>query len=72
MFRQSMPILSGAILTFKMYMSKWEKLANDHSHMKSIIQEGLNWVYKYYNQMDNTKVYVVAMCKQIISWPEKG
>ena len=52
---------------FELYMLKWEKLANKHSHMKPIIQEGLNWAYKYYNQMDNMKAYIVAMCKQIKS-----
>ena len=59
---ESMPILSGAIPTFESFMTKWEKLAiNPRS--KPIVNAGLEWAYKYYERMDHTKVYVVAMCK---------
>jgi hypothetical protein len=47
-------------------MTKWEKLAN-RVKMKPIVQPGLDWAYKYYTRMDETKAYVVAMCKQIFS-----
>ncbi len=67
MSEESRPILSGAIPAFKMFMMKWEKLAAEHAKLRPIVQPGLDWAYKYYSQMDETKAYVVAMCKQIIS-----
>lgn len=66
---ETLPILSGAIPAFEMFMTKWEKLAADHARLKPIVQPGLDWAYKYYSRMDETKAYVVAMCKQIISQP---
>jgi hypothetical protein len=63
---ESLPILSGAIPAFEMFMTKWEMLANQNK-LKPIVQPGLDWAYKYYTRMDETKAYVVAMCKQIFS-----
>jgi hypothetical protein len=63
MSAESQPILSGTIPAFEMFMTKWEKLANEHPRLKPIIQVGLEWTYKYYDRMDQTKAYVVAMCK---------
>lgn len=62
---ESTPILSGAIPVFEMFMTTWEKLAMKNPKLKPIVQAGLEWAYKYYNRMDHTKAYVVAMCKQI-------
>jgi hypothetical protein len=66
MSAESTPILSGAILAFETFMTKWEKLAEEHPRLKLIIREGLEWAYKYYDRMDHTKAYIVAMCKRFI------
>jgi hypothetical protein len=60
-----MPILSGAIPAFEMFMTKWEKLAKDFPHLQPFIQPGLDWAYMYYNRMDRTTAYIIAMCKQL-------
>jgi len=31
--------------------------------LKPILDEGLAWATTYYNRMDNTKAYIIAMCK---------
>jgi hypothetical protein len=56
-----MPIWSDAIVTFELFMTKWEKLTKDHPKLKPIIQEGLELVYKYYNKMDNTRAYSMSL-----------
>lgn len=65
MSAESTPILSGAIPAFEMFMTKWEKLADEHTKLKPFVQPGLDWTYKYYDRMDQTRAYVVAMCKRI-------
>jgi hypothetical protein len=62
MSRESMPILSGVIPSFEGFMTKWEMLA-EHPRLKALIKPGLDLAYKYYSRMDNTKAYVVSMCK---------
>ena len=64
---ESQPILSGAIPAFESFMTKWENLAEDNSRLKPIIQPGLEWAYKYYKRMDQTRAYVASMCKQFYS-----
>jgi len=57
------PILSGTIPAFEMFMTKWEKLSDEHPHLQPFIQKGLDWAYMYYARMDRTRAYVIAMCK---------
>ncbi len=59
---ERMPILSGTIPCFETFMTKWEQL-KDNPRTKLLVKEGLEWAYKYYDRMDNTKAYVVAMCE---------
>jgi hypothetical protein len=58
---ESVPILSGAIHAFEVFMTAWEKLAHDNPHLESIIKPGLDWTYKYYDRMDRTQAYIIAM-----------
>jgi hypothetical protein len=44
-------------------MSRWEKLVTEHRHLKQLIKPGLDLAYKYYNRMDRTRAYIVAMRK---------
>lgn len=63
MSNERLPILSGAIPSFEMFMSRWEKLVTEHRCLKHLIKPGLDLAYKYYNRMDRTRAYIVAMCK---------
>lgn len=56
-------MLSGAIPAFEIFMTKWEKLAEGRSNLSPMVKEGLVSAYKYYDRMDQTRAYVVAMCK---------
>jgi hypothetical protein len=60
---ENTPILAGAIPAFEMFMTGWEKAAEDHTHLANLIQPGLDWAYLYYGRMDRTRAYIIAMCK---------
>lgn len=55
-------MLSGVLPSFEMLMTRWEKLAEDVPTLKKFIDPGLQKAYEYYNRMDETKAYVIAMC----------
>ena len=63
MSNERTPILSGAIPSFEMFMSRWEKLMTEHPHLKHLFKPGLDLAYEYYTRMDHTRAYIVAMCK---------
>jgi hypothetical protein len=56
-------ILSGAIPTFKIFMSAWEQLAKRHAYLRPWINIGLSYAYKYYKCMDQTHSYIIVMGK---------
>lgn len=60
---EGMLILLGSISAFEMFMTRWEKLCEEHPHLAPFIQPGLDWAYNYYNRMDCTTAYIVAMCE---------
>ena len=60
-----MPVLAGTIPCFEMLMLEWESMKEGLLHLSSFIQAGLEIAYKYYNKMDETNVYIVAMSKHI-------
>ena len=55
-------MLSGVLPSFEMLMTRWEKLAQDVPALKKYINPGLEKAYEYYNRMDETKAYIIAMC----------
>jgi hypothetical protein len=57
--------LSGTIPVFETFMTNWEEIAEKHPRLKRFIEPGLEWATRYYNRMDGTKAYIVAMCKYI-------
>ena len=61
MSSESTPILYGAIPSFEMFMTSWEKLLRTHKNLKKYIDPGLQWAYMYYSRMDNTWAYIVTM-----------
>jgi hypothetical protein len=61
MSKETTPILSGSIPAFEMFMLSWEQLAEKIPCLKPFINEGLKWALKYYEWMNRTDAYVVAM-----------
>jgi len=57
------PVLSGAIPSFELFMTRWEKLGDQYATLKPWTDIGLKWANKYYRRMDNTRAYVIAMCE---------
>jgi len=60
-----MPVLLFAMINFKKFMAGWEELRDLHDILKPWTNIGLYWAYKYYCQMDDTDIYILAMCKAI-------
>jgi len=57
------PVLLHTIIYFKMLMTEWESLGEQHKILKPWTEISLRWATKYYIKMDNTNVYIVTMCK---------
>ena len=62
---ESTPILSGAILAFKMFMTQWEHICNNQDNTKEWVEVGVSWAMTYYNCMDLTQAYIIAMCELV-------
>jgi hypothetical protein len=62
-----MPVLSGAVPSFEIFMTRWEKLRATYPQLKPWVDIGLKWAEKYYTRMDDTDAYVVAMCELILT-----
>ena len=63
MSSESTPVLSGAIPVFEMFMTQWEHIGDSHAETKEWVDVGLSWATKYYNRMDCTQAYIIAMCE---------
>ena len=61
------PVLSGAIPTFELFITQWEQLGEQFGNLKPWTDIGLKWANKYYNRMDDTRAYIIAMCKFFFS-----
>ena len=64
MSAEKTPVLCSSIPVFELFMSKWEKLADDNKHLRGLIQPGLDLAYKYYSCMDCTSAYIITMRKR--------
>jgi hypothetical protein len=74
MVQQSMsaektPILSVAIPCFEMFMTRWEQLGLEHPHLSKWTSVGIEWALKYYERIDATRAYVVAMGRFELCFP---
>jgi len=58
---ESTPVLSYAISTFEMFMTRWENLGKAYEVLRPWTEIGLKWARKYYIRMDDTDAYVIAM-----------
>lgn len=63
MSSDSTPILSGAIPAFEIFMTAWERIREKHKETKNWVDVGLTWATKYYDRMDCTQAYIMAMCE---------
>lgn len=63
MSNESLPRLGSAVPCFELFMSAWETLGATMPRVKPWTDLGLEWATKYYKRMDDTRAYVVAMCK---------
>ena len=61
MLSEKMPILSGTIPSFEMFMTAWEQLGGRNPHLKNWTKIGLEWAVKYYMKMDKMHAYTIAM-----------
>src|SRR4030088_3216211 len=61
MLAESMPVLSGAVALFEVFMSQWEALGKKHNILTPLTRLGLHWAKKYYQSMDHTDAYIVTM-----------
>lgn len=65
MSSESTPVLSGTVPAFEVFMTAWETQVTKMPRLASYIKEGLELAKKYYRRLDDTKAYVVSMCKSI-------
>ena len=61
-----LPVLAYAIPAFEMFMTKWEKLADQNPQLEQFIKEGLRFAYIHYKKMDQTQAYIICMCKSLL------
>jgi len=50
-----------------MMMTTWEILGKNHPELAWFTDIGLEWAVKYYERMDLSKAYIVAMRKRMNS-----
>jgi hypothetical protein len=67
MLAELMPVLLGAIPSFEIFMMQWEKLRVMYPELAPWVNIGLEWAEKYYDHMDDTNVYVIAMCELLLN-----
>jgi len=48
MLAESMPVLSGPIASFEIFMTKWEELHDQYPRLRHWLDNGLKWAQKYY------------------------
>jgi hypothetical protein len=44
-------------------MTVWERIREKHKETKNWVDVGLTWATKYYDRMDCTQAYIMAMCE---------
>jgi len=66
MLAESTPVLSGAIVSFEIFMTKWEELHDQYPRLRHWLYNSLKWAQKYYQRMDDTDAYIVTMSKSFL------
>lgn len=63
MSSETLPRLGSAVPCFELFMSAWEALGTTNPRLQPWTDVGLVRATQYYKRMDNTRAYVIAMCK---------
>ncbi|EGO03172.1 hypothetical protein SERLA73DRAFT_149578 [Serpula lacrymans var. lacrymans S7.3] len=58
---ESMPLLGGCIPMLETVTTQWETLAENSPRLSIFTSIALKWANKYYQQVDNTSAYILAM-----------
>ncbi|KIK16439.1 hypothetical protein PISMIDRAFT_113345, partial [Pisolithus microcarpus 441] len=61
MSSESPPHLGSTVPCFELLMSAWETLGETDVCLRPWTDVGLKWAVEYYQQMDNTRAYVISM-----------
>lgn len=61
------PVLSGAIPAYELFMTRWEDIRKNFPETRDWVDTGMLWAEKYYNRMDLTNAYIIAMCELVSS-----
>jgi hypothetical protein len=69
MSSETLPRLGSAVPCFELFMSAWETMGTKNPRVAPWIDVGLKWVTQYYKCMDDTRAYVIAMCKSFHHFP---
>lgn len=59
--KERTPTLCYSIPEFEKFIDLWEKMAKKMPRLKPFIEIGLDKAYEYYDKMDRTNAYLVAM-----------
>lgn len=62
---ESTPTLCYSILAFSAFIERWEELQLEEPHLHDIIEQGLNKLRDYQEELPKTPAYTVAMGKLI-------
>ena len=61
-----LPSLCGMIPAIEIFMTGWEDLCTKQPRLKRFVQPGLKYAVKYYQAIDKTSSYTIAMCKSYL------
>jgi len=59
------PTLGNVIPHWECFVTALKEYRTHLPCLKLILDEGLAWATTYYSRMDNTKAYIIAMCKSL-------
>ena len=57
------PTLGNVIPQFELFMSLLEVLGSQSEELRPITDVGIKWATKYYQRIDDSQAYAIAMCK---------
>ena len=61
MAKEATPVLSGAVPSLELFMTKWERLVSKCENLRPFLKAGLDKAREYYIKMDLTSAYVIAL-----------
>lgn len=64
---ESTPTLCYSILAFSAFIERWEELQAEEDHLEGVIEEGLDKLRDYQDELPKTPAYTVALGKLLQS-----